>query len=57
MIETKWTTDGSGSTFIWGFMDDGFKENMTRAECEDFRHAGDLAGHVDPTQAQEAVCA
>ena len=36
MIETKWTTDGSGSTFIWGFMDDGFKENMTRAECEDF---------------------
>ena len=36
MIETKWTTDGSGSTFIWGFMDDGFKENMTRSECEDF---------------------
>lgn len=36
MIKTKWTTDGSGSTFIWGFMDDGFKENMTREECEEF---------------------
>ena len=36
MIQTRWTTDGSGSTFIWGFMDDGFKENMTREECEAF---------------------
>ena len=27
---------GSGSTYIWGFMDDGFKENMTREECEAF---------------------
>mmetsp|Transcript_5545 Transcript_5545/g.8595 ORF Transcript_5545/g.8595 Transcript_5545/m.8595 type:complete len:237 (-) Transcript_5545:470-1180(-) len=36
MIKTQWTTDGSGSTFIWGFMDDGFKENMTREECERF---------------------
>ena len=25
MIQNKWTTDGSGSTFIWGFMDEGFK--------------------------------
>ena len=36
MISTRWTTDGSGSTYIWGFMDDGFKENMTREECEAF---------------------
>jgi len=36
MIQTRWTTDGSGSTYIWGFMDDGFKENMTREECEEF---------------------
>lgn len=36
MIATKWTTDGSGSTYIWGFMDNGFKENMTREECEEF---------------------
>ena len=25
MIQNKWTTDGSGSTSIWGFMDEGFK--------------------------------
>lgn len=25
MIQNKWTTDGSGSTYIWGFMDEGFK--------------------------------
>ena len=36
MISARWTTDGSGSTYIWGFMDDGFKENMTREECEAF---------------------
>ena len=34
MVRTKWTTDGSGSTFIWGFLDDSFKDGMTREECE-----------------------
>jgi len=36
MIKERWTTDGSGSTYIWGFLDDGWRENMTREECEKF---------------------
>jgi len=36
MIKTRWTIDGSGSTYIWGFMEDGFQEGMTREECEEF---------------------
>ena len=23
MVKERWTTDGSGSTYIWGFLDDG----------------------------------
>lgn len=30
-----WTTDGSGSTFLWGFLDSEFKEGMSRQEAED----------------------
>jgi 20S proteasome subunit beta 1 len=36
MIKERWTTDGSGSTYIWGFLDDGYRANMTRDECEKF---------------------
>ena len=36
MIKTPWTTDGSGSTYIWGFLDSEFKEGMTREECEKY---------------------
>ena len=36
MVKERWTTDGSGSTYIWGFLDDGWRENMTREECEKF---------------------
>ena len=36
MIKTSWTTDGSGSTYIWGFLDSEFKERMTREECEKY---------------------
>ena len=36
MVKTPWTTDGSGSTYIWGFLDSEFKEEMTREECEKY---------------------
>jgi len=36
MIKERWTTDGSGSTYIWGFLDSGWREGMTREECEAF---------------------
>ena len=36
MVKERWTTDGSGSTYIWGFLDDGWREGMTREECEAF---------------------
>ena len=34
MVKERWTTDGSGSTYIWGFLDDGWREGMTREACE-----------------------
>jgi 20S proteasome subunit beta 1 len=27
---------GSGSTYIWGYLDDNFRPNMTKQECFDF---------------------
>ena len=36
MVECPWDIDGSGSTYIWGYMDAEFKEGMTRKETEDF---------------------
>lgn len=29
-----WATDGSGSTYIWGYLDEVWKEGMTREEAE-----------------------
>ena len=34
MTPQPWTTDGSGSTYIWGYLDAAYKENCTRAEAE-----------------------
>ena len=31
---------GSGSTYIYGYVDANFKKNMTREECEDFVKTG-----------------
>lgn len=31
----QWTTDGSGSTFLWGYLESEFKEGMTSQEAED----------------------
>lgn len=36
MVQQKWATDGSGSTYIWGYMDSSFKDGFTREEAEDF---------------------
>jgi len=34
IVREKWTTDGSGSTFIWGFLESEYKDGMTREEAE-----------------------
>ena len=36
MIKTSWTTDGSGSTYIWGFLDSEFKERMIQRGGEKY---------------------
>ena len=36
MVRQKWTTDGSGSTYIWGFMDSAFRDDFTKSEAETF---------------------
>lgn len=33
--QQPWTTDGSGSTYIWGYLDATYKEGCTRAEAEE----------------------
>ncbi|KFM25126.1 Proteasome subunit beta type-6 [Auxenochlorella protothecoides] len=35
LSKESWTTDGSGSTYIWGYLDEEFREGMTRSEAED----------------------
>eukprot|EP00889_Picochlorum_renovo_P002238 jgi/Picre1/29268/NNA_004660.t1 len=39
IIREKWTTDGSGSTFIWGYLDAEYKDGMTREEAENLVQA------------------
>jgi len=36
LMECPWAIDGSGSTYIWGYMDAEYKQGMTREETEDF---------------------
>lgn len=36
LVREAWTTDGSGSTFIWGYLDSVYREDMTREETEDY---------------------
>ena len=31
----QWTTDGSGSTFLWGYLESEFKSGMSAQEAED----------------------
>jgi 20S proteasome subunit beta 1 len=32
----QWTTDGSGSTFLWGYLESEYREGMGAQEAEDF---------------------
>lgn len=36
LVEEDWAIDGSGSTYIWGYMDGAWKPDMTREEAETF---------------------
>ncbi|GIL62796.1 hypothetical protein Vafri_16966 [Volvox africanus] len=36
LAKEKWAIDGSGSSYIWGYCDSEFKEDMTRAEAENW---------------------
>jgi 20S proteasome subunit beta 1 len=44
LVREPWTTDGSGSTYIWGFMDSEYRSDFTKEEAQDFvKHAIALA--------------
>ena len=34
LVRESWTIDGSGSTYIWGYMDSEYRQGMTREEAE-----------------------
>jgi 20S proteasome subunit beta 1 len=34
IVREKWTIDGSGSTFIWGYMDSKYEDGMTKEDAE-----------------------
>lgn len=36
LSKEQWTIDGSGSTYIWGYCGDSFREDFTREEAEHF---------------------
>lgn len=36
IAQEAWTTDGSGSTYIWGFLDAAYQEGMLRPQAEAF---------------------
>ncbi len=36
IVPVKWAVDGSGSTYIWGFLDAEYREGMSRAEAQAF---------------------
>lgn len=40
LSQEKWAVDGSGSTYIWGLLDEDFREDMTREEAEHFVISG-----------------
>jgi 20S proteasome subunit beta 1 len=36
MVRQAVSLGGSGSTYIWGYLDNNFRPNMTKQECLDF---------------------
>lgn len=48
MSQEPWTTDGSGSSYIWGYLDAAYKEGCTREEAEELvKEALALAMNTD----------
>ncbi|EIE23261.1 proteasome subunit [Coccomyxa subellipsoidea C-169] len=35
LVQQDWTTDGSGSTYIWGYLDSAYRDGMSREEAEE----------------------
>lgn len=46
-IRQPLTIGGSGSTYIYGFCDAAYKDNMTRQECLEFTEKGETPLPVD----------
>ena len=40
MIQQKFAIGGSGSTYIYGLVDDLYRDNMTKDECKTFVKKG-----------------
>lgn len=36
LVRQSWATDGSGSTYLWGYMDAYYRDNFTAAEAHEF---------------------
>lgn len=36
LVQQDWACGGSGSTFIYGYIDANYKKGMTKEECQDF---------------------
>lgn len=47
-VREKITIGGSGSGFIYGFVDSGYKENMSKEECIKFVSKGKSSNLFDP---------
>jgi 20S proteasome subunit beta 1 len=40
MMKQNFALGGSGSTYIYGLVDNTFKQGMTKEECKDFVRTG-----------------
>jgi len=36
LVRQKWAIGGSGSTYIYGYCDSNYRENMSKEECQEF---------------------
>lgn len=36
LLPERWAIDGSGSTYIWGYCDSEYREDMSRQQAEEF---------------------
>jgi 20S proteasome subunit beta 1 len=40
LVRQPWAIGGSGSTYIWGWCDANYRDDMTREQCEQFVRTG-----------------